>query len=166
MVEVYLGLGSNLGDREKNIAQALELLGERGRVVAVSPLHETDPVGLTGPLFLNAVGLYQTELGPQELLSFIKGIEARLGRKPGPSPRPIDIDILIYGELAIKSENLTIPHPRLAERAFVLVPLAELAPELVVPGRGEKVSQLLARVSRDGVRPWAPEKATRGQRNV
>ena len=162
MVEVYLGLGSNLGDREKNIAQALELLGERGRVVAVSPLHETDPVGLTGPLFLNAVCLYQTELGPQELLSFIKGIEARLGRKPVLSPRPIDIDILIYGELAMKSGTLTIPHPRLAERAFALVPLAELAPELVVPGRGEKVSQLLARVSREGVRPWAPEKVMKG----
>ena len=166
MVEVYLGLGSNLGDRAKNIARALELLGERGRVVAVSSLYETDPVGLTGPLFLNAVGLYQTELGPQELLSFIKGIEARLGRKPGPSPRPIDIDILTYGELALRSGTLTIPHPRLAERAFVLVPLAELAPELVVPGRGEKVSRLLAKVSREGVRPWAPEKAMKGQRNV
>ena len=166
MVEVYLGLGSNLGDRAKNIARALELLGERGRVVAVSSLYETDPVGLAGPLFLNAVGLYQTELGPQELLSFIKGIEARLGRKPVLPPRPIDIDILIYGELAIKSESLTIPHPRLAERAFVLVPLAELAPELVVPGRGKKVSQLLAKVSREGVRRWAPEKAMKGQRDV
>ena len=166
MVEVYLGLGSNLGDREKNIAQALELLGERGRVVAVSPLYETDPVGLTGPLFLNAVCSFLTELGPHELLSFIKGIEARLGRKPAFSPRPIDIDILIYGELTMKGETLTIPHPRLVERAFVLVPLAELAPELVVPGRGERVSQLLARVSREGVRRWAPEKAMKGQRNV
>ncbi len=154
MVEVYLGLGSNLGDREKNIVQALELLGERGRVAAVSALYETDPVGLTGPLFLNAVSLYQTELGPYELLSSINGIEARLGRKPGPSPRPIDIDILVYGELVMRSETLTIPHPRLAERAFVLVPLAELAPELVVPGSREKVSQLLAEVSREGVRPW------------
>ncbi|MBU2009359.1 MAG: 2-amino-4-hydroxy-6-hydroxymethyldihydropteridine diphosphokinase [Chloroflexi bacterium] len=166
MVEVYLGLGSNLGDREKNIAQALELLGEGGRVVAISPLYETDPVGLTGPLFLNAVGLYQTELGPHELLSFIKGIEARLGRKPAFFPRPIDIDILVYGELAMKSESLTIPHPRLLERAFVLVPLAELAPELVVPGRGERVSQLLARVGREGVRRWAPEKAMKGRRHV
>jgi 2-amino-4-hydroxy-6-hydroxymethyldihydropteridine diphosphokinase len=166
VVEVYLGLGSNLGDREKNIAQALELLGEGGSVVAVSPLCETDPVGLTGPLFLNAVCSFVTELGPHELLSFIKGIEARLGRKPVLSSRPIDIDILVYGDLAMKSETLTIPHPRLAERAFVLVPLAELAPELVVPGRGEKVSQLLARVSREGVRRWAPEKAMKGQRNV
>jgi len=166
VVEVYLGLGSNMGDRERNIAQALELLGERGRVVAVSPLYETEPVGLTGPLFLNAVCLYQTELGPYELLSFINGIEARLGRKPGLISRPIDIDILLYGDLVMKSGTLTIPHPRLAERAFVLVPLAELAPELVVPGMGEKVSRLLARVSREGVRPWAPEKAVRGQRNV
>lgn len=166
MVEVYLGLGSNLGDRERNIAQALELLGERGRVVAVSSLYETEPVGLTGPLFLNAVGLYQTELGPHELLSFIKGIEARLGRKTVLASRPIDIDILIYGELAMKSETLTIPHPHLVERAFVLVPLAELAPELVVSGTGQKVSQLLARVSRDGVRRWAPEKAMKGQRDV
>ena len=165
MVDVYLGLGSNLGDREKNIAQALELLGERGRVVAVSPLYETDPVGLTGPLFLNAVCFFLTELGPYELLSFIKVIEARLGRKPGLS-RLIDIDILIYGEMVMRSESLTIPHPRLAERAFVLVPLAELAPELVVPGRGKKVSQLLAKVSREGVRRWAPEKAMKGQRNV
>ena len=166
MVEVYLGLGSNLGDRERNIAQALELLGERGRVVAVSSFYETDPVGLTGPLFLNAVCSFVTELGPHELLSFIKGIEARLGRKAGPVSRPVDIDILIYGELVMKSEALTIPHPRLAERTFVLVPLAELAPELVVPGRGEKVSQLLARVSREGARRWAPEKAMKGQRNV
>jgi len=166
VVEVYLGLGSNLGDREKNIAQALELLGEGGRVVAVSPLYETDPVGLTGPLFLNAVVLYQTELGPHELLSFIKGIEARLGRKPVLPPRPIDIDILLYGDLVMKSETLTIPHPRLVERAFVLVPLAELAPELVVPERGENVSQLLEGVSRDGVRPWAPEKAMKGQGDV
>ena len=166
MVEVYLGLGSNLGDREKNIARALELLWGGGRVAAVSPLYETDPVGLTGPLFLNAVCLYRTELGPYELLPFIKGIEARLGREPGLIPRPIDIDILIYGDLVLKDETLTIPHPRLAERAFVLVPLAELAPELVVPGRGERVSQLLARVSREGVRRWAPEKAMKGQRNV
>ena len=166
MVDVYLGLGSNLGDREKNIAQALELLGERGRVAAVSSFYETDPVGLTGPLFLNAVCSFLTELGPHELLSFIKGIEARLGRKPGPSPRPIDIDILTYGELALRSGTLTIPHPRLAERAFALVPLAELAPELVVPGRGKKVSQLLAKVSREGVRRWAPEKAMKGQRDV
>ncbi|HLE02374.1 MAG TPA: 2-amino-4-hydroxy-6-hydroxymethyldihydropteridine diphosphokinase, partial [Dehalococcoidia bacterium] len=91
MVEVYLGLGSNLGDRKKNIAQALELLGERGRVAAVSSFYETDPVGLTGPLFLNAVCFFLTELAPFELLSFIKVIEARLGRKPGLS-RLIDID--------------------------------------------------------------------------
>ena len=166
MVEVYLGLGSNLGDREKNIARALELLGDGGRVAVVSPLYETDPVGLTGPLFLNAVGLYQTELGPHELLSFIKGIEARLGRKAGPVSRPIDIDILIYGDLVMKGEGLTIPHPRLAERAFVLVPLAELAPDVTVPGRGEKVSRLLERVSRAGVRPWAPEMAMKGKGDV
>ncbi len=166
MVEAYLGLGSNLGDREKNVARALELLGEGGRVAAVSPLYETDPVGLTGPPFLNAVCLYQTELGPYELLSSIKGIEARLGRKLGLIPRPIDIDILIYGDLVMKSETLTIPHPHLVERAFVLVPLAELAPGLVVPGRGEKVSQLLGGVGREGVGLRAPEKAMKGQRNV
>jgi 2-amino-4-hydroxy-6-hydroxymethyldihydropteridine diphosphokinase len=166
MVEVYLGLGSNLGDREKNIAQALELLGKVGRVVALSPLYETEPVGLTGPPFLNGVCQYLTELGPEGLLSFIKGIESRLGRKPRLFSRPIDIDILIYGDLVVNSEALTIPHPRLAERAFVLVPLAELAPELVVPGSRQKVSQLLARVSRDGVRPWAPEKARRRQGSV
>jgi 2-amino-4-hydroxy-6-hydroxymethyldihydropteridine diphosphokinase len=166
MPTAYLGLGSNLGDREKNIAQALELLGEGGRVVAISPLYETDPVGLTGPLFLNAVCSFLTELGPHELLSFIKGIEARLGRKPVLSSRPIDIDILVYGDLAMKSETLTIPHPCLAERAFVLVPLAELAPDLTVPGRGEKVSRLLERVSRAGVRPWAHEMTMKGKGDV
>jgi 2-amino-4-hydroxy-6-hydroxymethyldihydropteridine diphosphokinase len=163
VVEVYLGLGSNLGDKEKNIARALELLGERGSVASVSRLYETDPVGLAGPLFLNAVSLYCTDLGPEELLALIKGIEARLGRKEGRANRPIDIDILIYGDLVLKSETLTIPHPRLAERAFVLVPLAELAPKLVVPGTGETVSGLLERISRDGVRPW---KTLERQRNV
>ena len=166
MVEAYLGLGSNLGDRAKNIARALELLGEGGRVVAVSSLYETDPVGFKGPRFLNAVCHYETGLASDGLLSFIKGIEVRMGRKGNPGSRPIDIDILIYGDLVMKGEGLIIPHPRLVERAFVLVPLAELAPDLTVPGMGEKVSRLLERVSREGVRPWAPEMAMKGKGDV
>jgi GTP cyclohydrolase-4 len=148
-MQVYLGLGANLGNRQANLARALKLLGERLRVEQVSPIYETQPVGYAEqPPFLNAVCRAQTELGPLQLLSLVKGIEASLGRVPSfpNAPRPIDLDIIIYGDLIMETPDLTIPHPRLEERAFVLIPLLEVAPDLRHPVSGEHIKDLAARV--------------------
>ena len=155
-MQVYLGLGANLGDRQANLARALKLLGERLHVEQVSPIYETEPVGYAEqPPFLNAVCRAQTELGPLQLLSLVKGIEASLGRVlsfPN-APRPIDIDIIFYGDLVMETPDLTIPHPRLEERAFVLIPLLEVAPDLRHPVSGEHIKDLAARVGgREGVK--------------
>ncbi len=155
-MQVYLGLGSNLGDRQANLARALKLLGERLHIELVSSLYETEPVDYAEqPLFLNAICRAQTELGPMQLLSLVKGIEASLGRVPSfpNAPRPIDIDIIFYGDLIMETPDLTIPHPRLEERAFVLIPLLEIAPDLRHPVSGENVKDLAARVGgREGVK--------------
>ena len=145
MTLAYVGLGANLGDREGTIRAAVaELPG----VVAVSTLRETDPVGITDqPRFLNGVAALETELTPRELLDVLLAVERRLGRERGQrwGPRTIDLDLLLYGDGVIDETGLTIPHPRLHERRFVLEPLAELAPALVVPGRG-RVKDLLAKL--------------------
>jgi 2-amino-4-hydroxy-6-hydroxymethyldihydropteridine diphosphokinase len=155
-VEVYLGLGTNLGDRMNNLTSALKLLGRKVTIKKISSVYETEPVGYKEqPLFLNAVLLAMTELDPMELLHFIKGIESELGRQPSfrNAPRLIDIDILFYGDLVMETPELIIPHPRIAERAFVLAPLAEIAPEVVHPLSHKKISDLLAEVEgRGGVR--------------
>ncbi len=155
-MQVYLGLGSNLGDRQANLARALQLLGERLHIERVSSIYETEPVGYAEQLpFLNAICRAQTELGPMQLLSLVKGIEASLGRVPSfpNAPRPIDIDIIFYGDLIMEIPDLTIPHPRLEERAFVLIPLLEIAPDLRHPVSGENVKDLAARVGgREGVK--------------
>ena len=148
MTVAYVGLGSNLGDREATVRRALELLGERVVVAAVSSLRETDPVGLVDqPRFVNAAARVETELSPRELLDVLLGVELELGRERRErwGPRTIDLDLLLYGDSAVDERGLTVPHPRLHERRFALEPLAELDPALVVPGRG-RVSELLARL--------------------
>jgi 2-amino-4-hydroxy-6-hydroxymethyldihydropteridine diphosphokinase len=141
----YVGLGANLGDREGTIRAAVaDLPG----VVAVSTLRETDPVGITDqPRFLNGVAVLETELAPRELLDVLLAVERRLGRERGRrwGPRTIDLDLLLYGDEVIDETGLTIPHPRLHERRFVLEPLADIAPKLVVPGYG-RVKDLLAKL--------------------
>jgi 2-amino-4-hydroxy-6-hydroxymethyldihydropteridine diphosphokinase len=155
-MQVYLGLGSNLGDRQVNLKKAVKILGERLYIEQVSSVYETEPLGyVEQPRFLNAVCLAQTELGPLQLLSLVKGIEASLGRVPGfpNAPRPIDVDIILYGDLVIQTPELTIPHPRLEERAFVIIPLLEVAPDLRHPVSDEHIGDLAASVGgKEGVR--------------
>ncbi len=136
MTVVYLGLGSNLGERGANLREAIRRLGERVRVERVSSFYDNPPVGyLEQPRFLNAVIKGRTTLGPQELLGFVKGIEREMGRveRFRNAPRVIDIDILLYGRLVMEKAMVTIPHPRMLERAFVLAPLAEIAPRALHP---------------------------------
>jgi 2-amino-4-hydroxy-6-hydroxymethyldihydropteridine diphosphokinase len=148
----YIGLGSNLGDREATLRAAIaELAATPGvEVVGVSTLIDTEPVGiLDQPRFLNGALALETDLPPRELLELLLGVEARFGRDrtavPAQGPRTLDLDLLVYGEEELDEPGLRIPHPRLHERAFVLCPLAEVQPDLVVPGSGP-IQALLARL--------------------
>jgi 2-amino-4-hydroxy-6-hydroxymethyldihydropteridine diphosphokinase len=146
-VRAYVGLGANLGDREGTIGRAVSLLGEEDavEVVAVSTLRETEPWGpVAQPRFLNGAVALETELGTRALLDLLLEIEQRLGRVRSErwGPRTIDLDLLLYGDAVVDEPGLTLPHPRLHERRFALEPLAELAPDTVVPGRGT-VGELL-----------------------
>lgn len=159
MSEAILALGSNLGDRAANLRAALALLAERGvSTVGVSSVWETPPVPADQPHYLNAVVAVETDLEPEELLGVAKEVEHLLGRRPAGRwrPRPIDIDLLFCGEREVASETLTVPHPRIAERAFVLLPLAEVvAGPLPVLGRraAERLEGLdLSGHERTGVR--------------
>jgi 2-amino-4-hydroxy-6-hydroxymethyldihydropteridine diphosphokinase len=142
VTRAYVGLGANLGDREGMLRAALEqLAAEPGiRLVAVSSFRETEPVGFRDqPCFLNAAAAVETALSARKLLGRLLAIERRLGRtREGPrfGPRTIDLDLLLHGDEQLAEPGLTVPHPRLHERLFALEPLAELDPELVVPGRG------------------------------
>jgi 2-amino-4-hydroxy-6-hydroxymethyldihydropteridine diphosphokinase/queuosine biosynthesis protein QueD len=155
LTKVYLGLGSNLGDREENLRAALELLAQKMKLRNMSSVYETEPVGFANqPRFLNLVCEVETRMTPESLLRYAKDIELKLGRKANfrNGPREIDIDILLYGKRVINTPQLQVPHPRMAERAFVLVPLAEIAPAAVHPVTGATVTELAERTGESGVK--------------
>lgn len=156
---VYLALGSNLGEREANLRAARERLATQVRILKTSAVYETEPWGFREqPAFLNQVLKGRTALAPLELLDFLKSIEAALGREANfrYGPRVIDLDILFYGRQVLDTQRLQIPHPRLHERAFVLVPLAEIAPGLIHPVLRKRVSTLLRdAAAKDEVHFWA-----------
>ncbi|MHB8105380.1 MAG: 2-amino-4-hydroxy-6-hydroxymethyldihydropteridine diphosphokinase [Dehalococcoidales bacterium] len=141
---VYLSLGSNLGNRQANLDQALKLISERMRLGKISSIYDTEPVGLVNqPRFLNLACEVFTRIAPEGLLALLKGIEQKMGRysRTG-EPRIIDIDIVLFGDQIIKTPNLVIPHPRMHERAFVLIPLAEIAPDFVHPVLKKTIKEL------------------------
>jgi 2-amino-4-hydroxy-6-hydroxymethyldihydropteridine diphosphokinase len=154
---VYLALGTNTGDRLANLQAALKNLPPNVQVQAVSRIYETEPWGYTNqPAFLNMAVRAETDLQPLALLHYLKALEQTLGRVPTfqNGPRLIDMDILFYDDLTLQTPTLTIPHMYIHERAFVLVPLADIAPGLVHPGLGRSVAQLLETVNQRGVRPF------------
>ena len=153
---VYLSIGSNLGGRERNLRDALGLLaGPSLRILRVSSFYETEPRDVADqPWFLNAVVEAETDLFPKQLLARLQKIERQLGRKRirPKGPRTIDIDILLYGEAVIATDDLTVPHPRMEERRFVLEPLAELGPDLRHPVTRRTVREMLRAVAGQQVR--------------
>jgi 2-amino-4-hydroxy-6-hydroxymethyldihydropteridine diphosphokinase len=159
----YVAVGANLGDREATFAAVIEALDQETDVVllAASPVFETAPVGPSDQgAYLNAVVELRAWLAPLELLRRLQAIEVRLGRDRSREPdrwgpRPIDLDLLFFGERCIELPDLIVPHPRAHERAFVLTPLAELAPRLLHPLLGVEIAEMAAqRVEQDAVRPW------------
>lgn len=156
MPRVFIGLGSNLDQPAAQVRRALEALDRlpRTRLVAASPLYRSAPIGpLCQPDYINAVAELETGLAPHDLLASLHSIEAAQGRVRGPErwgPRTLDLDILLYGSLSLDDPRLTVPHPEMLHRAFVLYPLADLAADLVLPN-GTGLSRLLQNVSRDGL---------------
>jgi 2-amino-4-hydroxy-6-hydroxymethyldihydropteridine diphosphokinase len=159
---IYLALGSNLGDREANLRAAREAMPPAVRLHSNSPIYETPPWGiLDQPVFLNQVVEGSTYLPPAGLLAYLKGLEVQLGRTRTVrnGPRVIDLDILFYDDLVFTMTGLTIPHPRISERAFVLVPLADLAPDLVHPVEKKTIQELLGQVDRSGIERYPASSA-------
>ena len=143
-VTVYLSLGSNLGNRQENLDRALKLISERMRLGKVSSIYDTEPVGpISQPRFLNLACEVFTRLTPEGLLALFKGIEQKMGRySRSGEPRIIDIDIIFFGDKVVKTADLVIPHPQMHERSFVLVPLAEIAPDVIHPVLKKKIKEL------------------------
>lgn len=157
----YIALGTNLGDRQANLQAALAALPPQVLVTAQSHIYETEPWGYADqPAFLNMVIRAETELAPEALLSFLKGLEQTLGREPGPryGPRKIDLDILFYDDLVLDSPPLVIPHPRLHERPFVLIPLADVDPDHIHPVIGETTWMMLTTVELRGIKLFSKTK--------
>jgi 2-amino-4-hydroxy-6-hydroxymethyldihydropteridine diphosphokinase len=152
VVESLIALGSNVGDREANLRRAIDLLGGEMKLNKVSSVYETEPMYYEGQeWFLNCVVSVDIELGPEALLERLKAIEAEVGRRPGVryGPRIVDLDILFYGDRIVSVPGLEIPHPKIAERAFVLVPLDEIRPALVHPLLKKTVSELARELKSD-----------------
>jgi len=151
---VYLALGSNLGQRQKNLSRALRNIATELDILKYSSIYETPPWGVTEqPRFLNQVIQGTTVLPPHALLDFLKKIERKMGRVETVrfGPRVIDLDILLYGERLVNTPRLQIPHPRMHERAFVLVPLVEIEPTLVIPGQQQTITDLLRGLDQNGI---------------
>ena len=156
MSTVYVALGANIGNRQANLRMALRAMTRMARVQAVSSLYESEPEdGAEQPAYYNAVCRIETGLEPLPLLRFLKGLEHEVGRRrtaEPAGPRPLDLDILMLDDRVVESDSLMVPHPRMEARAFVLQPLAEIAPDVVVPGTGETASALAKKVGTVGVR--------------
>jgi 2-amino-4-hydroxy-6-hydroxymethyldihydropteridine diphosphokinase len=160
MMVAAIALGSNLesemGDREANLRIAVERVGALGTVLAVSSFYDTEPVGYVAqPRFLNGTLLLETELGPLELMRGLLAVERAMGRDRvggvAKGPRVIDLDLLLYGQVVMDTDELTLPHPAMAEREFVLRPLAEIAPEMRHPAEGLTVAELWERLPDHGL---------------
>jgi 2-amino-4-hydroxy-6-hydroxymethyldihydropteridine diphosphokinase len=157
---VFIALGSNLGDRHENLQVAIESMQPEIHPLDCSSVYETPPWGyLDQPKFLNQVIKAETQLSPSDLLDYLQVIESQIGRKETIryGPRVIDLDLLFYDDEVIESPLLTIPHPRMENRAFVLLPIADLAPEFIHPVLKVRIADLLARVDQEGIDIYASE---------
>jgi 2-amino-4-hydroxy-6-hydroxymethyldihydropteridine diphosphokinase len=155
LVTVYIGLGSNLGDRSKNLSGAVERLSSVGTVTAVSSIYETKPWGVEGyqPRYLNQAAAVDTSMDALDVVTELLSIEYSLGRarEEKNASRTLDLDLLLHGDSVMKASGVTVPHPRLHERAFVLIPLVEIAPDIVHPILDRSIAELAAESDRSGI---------------